>query len=107
MTGIPSDTNSGIGMATFLLGDTCEFDRAIFTISPAERQTQVGLYTQDIWHISPKLTFTYGLRWDWFEPIKAAHPGGLANFDPSTGNILLAGLGQISEASATLAAKDT
>ncbi len=106
VTGIPSDTNSGIGMATFLLGDTCEFDRAIFTVSPAERQTQLGLYMQDIWRISPKLTFNYGLRWDWFEPIKAAHPGGLANFDPSTGDILLAGLGQVSDSANITTPKD-
>ena len=93
-------------MATFLLGDTCEFDRAIFTISPAERQTQLGLYIQDIWRINPKLTLSYGLRWDWFEPVKAAHPGGLANFDPSTGDILLAGLGQVSNSANVTTPKD-
>ena len=106
VTGIPGNSSSGIGMATFLLGDTCEFDRAIFTISPAERQTQLGFYIQDIWRVNPRLTLNYGLRWDWFEPVTAAHPGGLANFDPGTGNILLAGLGSISDSANVTTPKD-
>jgi outer membrane receptor protein involved in Fe transport len=106
VTGIPGNSSSGIGMATFLLGDTCEFDRAIFTISPAERQTQAGLYIQDIWRANKKLTLSYGLRWDWFEPVTAAHPGGLANFDPATGDILLAGLGSVSNSANVTTPKD-
>jgi hypothetical protein len=87
---------SGLGMASFLLGGTCNFDRAIFTVFPAERQTNAGLYAQDVWHISPRLTLNYGLRWDYFTPVTSPYKGGLANFDWTTGNILLAGLGDVS-----------
>ncbi len=66
-TGDPSDTNSGLGMATFLLGNTCTFDRAIFTGMPAERQTNLGLYIQDIWRISPRLTL------NWRPPVGLFH----------------------------------
>jgi outer membrane receptor protein involved in Fe transport len=83
-------------MASFLLGGTCNFDRAIFTVFPAERQTNAGLYAQDVWHISPRLTLNYGLRWDYFTPVTSPYKGGLANFDWTTGNILLAGLGDVS-----------
>jgi hypothetical protein len=96
ITASPSVPNSGLGMAAFLLGLPSEFDRAIFTIFPGERQTRVGIYAQDIWHVRPKLTANLGLRWDKFTPITPAHPGGLANFDPASGKILLAGLGKVS-----------
>ncbi len=95
-TGNPSQTNSGLGMATFLLGGTCSFDRAIFTQRPAERQTNLGLYVQDIWRLNSRLTVNYGLRWDYFTPVTSPKKGGLANFDPDTGDILLAGLGNVS-----------
>lgn len=95
-TGDPSDPNSGLGMATFLLGGTCSFDRAVFNGRPAERQSTLGLYAQDIWRVTPKLTLNYGLRWDYFTPVTSPYKGGLANFDPATGDILLAGLGSVS-----------
>jgi hypothetical protein len=95
-TGIPSNPDSGLGMATFLLGGTCSFDRAIFTGMPAERQSQIGLYAQDTYRVNSKLTINYGLRWDKFTPVTSPYKGGLANFDFSTGNILLAGLGKVS-----------
>lgn len=97
VTANPSVANSGLGMATFLLGDPSEFDRAIFTQFPGERQTRLGIYGQDIWRLTPKLTARIGLRWDYLSPITPAHPGGLADFDPATGDILLAGLGHNSE----------
>ena len=80
-------------MATFLLGMPSEFDRAIFTQFPEERQTRWGLYGQDTWHASRKLTLSLGLRWDYYTPVTPGRPGGLANFDPATGDILLGGLG--------------
>jgi hypothetical protein len=95
-TGSPSDPTSGIGMATLLLGGTCSFDRAVFNGEPAERQSTTGLYAQDIWRITPRLTLNYGLRWDYFTPVTSPYKGGLANFDPTTGQILLAGIGSVS-----------
>ncbi len=95
-TGDPSDPTSGLGMATFLIGGTCSFDRAVFNGEPAERQSTTGLYAQDVWRITPKLTLNYGLRWDYFTPVTSPYKGGLANFDPATGDILLAGLGSVS-----------
>ncbi len=106
ITGIPSDTNSGMGMATFLLGTPSEFDRAVLADYPGERQTRIGAYVQDVWRVNHKLTVNAGLRWDWFEPVKSAHPGGLANFDVKTGMILLAGLGDVSMSTNVVTPKD-
>jgi outer membrane receptor protein involved in Fe transport len=96
VTGIAGNANSGLGMATFLLGAPSEYDSAIFTQFPEERQTRWGVYGQDTWRATPKLTLSLGLRWDYFTPVTPGKPGGLAVWDPSTGNILLAGLGQVS-----------
>jgi hypothetical protein len=95
-TANPSEPTSGLGLATLFLGGTCAFDRAIFTQRPAERQTSLGLYIQDIWRINSRLTVNYGLRWDYFTPVTSPNKGGLANFDPNSGDILLAGLGNVS-----------
>ena len=58
------------------------------------RQTRL-LFAQDSWRINSKLTFTYGLRWEDYLPQTAAKPGGAGSFDPSTGEVLAAGIGNV------------
>ena len=54
---------TGLPMADFLIGSPSSF--AQNTISnDRERQRNFGLYVQDSWKVSPKLTVNYGLRWD-------------------------------------------
>ncbi len=88
---------SGIGTASFLLGDPSEFDRAVFAQFPGERQTRLGIYGQDVWRVNRKLTVTLGVRWDKFTAVTAHFPGGLAKFDPNTGDIDLSNLGNNSK----------
>ena len=47
--------------------------------------------------MTPKLTANYGLRWDYFGPDETDLKGGLSNFDPKTGELLLANLGGVSK----------
>jgi len=90
-------SGTGLGMGTFLLGMPSEFDRAVFSQLPAERDTRIAPYIQDNWHLTKKLTLNLGLRYDYIGPSTPAFPGGGVNFDPSTGDLLLSGLGKVSK----------
>lgn len=95
-TANPNKPGSGLGAASFLLGLPDSFNRGVFNFIPHERQWRDAVYAQDTWRINPKLTFNYGLRWDYFGPDETDIKGGLSNFDPNTGQLLLANLGGVS-----------
>jgi len=96
ITGANEVAGSGLGMASFLLGLPSFFNRAVLTGFTSERMTRAAFYWQDIWRVTPKLTFNYGVRYDYYSPVTPGHPGGLVNFDINTGDLLLAGLGSVS-----------
>lgn len=90
------NATTGAAMASFLLGQPASFGRYFTGIGlyPGLRQTRIFLYGQDTWRVTRKLTLNYGLRWENYLPEGAARPGGAGSFDPLTGNVLVAGLGQ-------------
>ncbi|GJG86903.1 TonB-dependent receptor [Gemmatimonadetes bacterium T265] len=48
-------------------------------------QTVYGAYAQDRWDVSPSVTFTYGLRWDYDDlTSRGASKADLTNFQPRT-----------------------
>ncbi|MGH9631977.1 MAG: TonB-dependent receptor domain-containing protein, partial [Bryobacteraceae bacterium] len=96
ITGADEAAGSGLGMASFLLGMPSNFNRAVLRGFTSERMTRAAFYWQDIWRATPKLTLNYGLRYDYYSPVTPGHPGGLVNFDINTGDLLLAGLGDVS-----------
>jgi hypothetical protein len=56
--------SSGFGYASFFLGAT----NTVSTAAPADVRLgthSYGIYIQDSWKITRKLTFDYGLRWDY------------------------------------------
>jgi hypothetical protein len=85
-----SDSANGSSFASFLLG-------AVNTASayiPLETDLlfyHTGIFAQDDWHITPKLTVSYGIRWDYMPPFSEAHnymtafESGLTN--PGAGNL--------------------
>ncbi|MGO9272712.1 MAG: TonB-dependent receptor domain-containing protein [Terriglobia bacterium] len=87
---------TGLGMATFLLGLPSEYDRAVFSQLPAERDWRVSPYFEDDFHATPRLTLNLGVRYDYIGASTPAFPGGGVNFDPATGNLVLGGLGSVS-----------
>jgi hypothetical protein len=97
VTGANEVAGSGLGMATFLLGMPSAFDRAVLKGFTSERMWRSAVYWQDVWRATPRLTLNYGLRYDYIGPDTAARPGGLVNFDLNTGDLLLAGLGDVSK----------
>lgn len=84
----------GLGLASFLLGQTTSFRRYVSpNTEAAERQKRFFFFGQDTWRINSKLTFNYGLRWEMVFPetVNAAGNGG--QLDLRTGDIVVAGVG--------------
>ena len=74
----------GFPYASFLLGAVDQFSIA----APAQYKigkTQFGMFAQDAWKVSRKLTVNYGLRWDWGGYYKEQYNRGL-DFSATTPN---------------------
>lgn len=86
----------GFGLATLLLGDVTNFRRYVSTRTDAkERQWRHFYYGQDTWRINPRLTIAYGLRLDVINPQVVNAPGAGGFLDLDTGEIRVAGVGDI------------
>ena len=74
-------TNTGLGMADFLLGQTTSWSQGI-PYGFYNRQYYMALYAQDSWKVTPRLTLNYGVRW---EPYNAPWSkfGQFSHFDSS------------------------
>jgi outer membrane receptor protein involved in Fe transport len=63
-------------------------DRSVFfngaTGVPEGKQYFYGVYAQDGWKLKPNLTMSYGLRYDYFSPLRQAHHHEV-NVDTVTG----------------------
>ena len=57
------NTNGALSQGVALNGKPLTFLGPATTLFP-NYQTDLGLYWQDKWQVTPKLTVTYGLRWD-------------------------------------------
>lgn len=89
--------NDGLAMANFLLGAVTSFNRFVSTSTNAqERQKRIFWYGQDSWRVTPKLTFTYGLRWEMVFPETVNEQGNGAELNVNTGNMEVFGLGLVS-----------
>jgi Carboxypeptidase regulatory-like domain/TonB dependent receptor len=81
--------SSGFGYASFLLGNTSTVSSA----APADVRLgthSYGLYIQDSWKITRRLTFDYGLRWDYGILWKEQY-GRMQNADFDAPNSLIGG----------------
>ncbi|HEX8139237.1 MAG TPA: TonB-dependent receptor [Pyrinomonadaceae bacterium] len=88
--------NTGLGLASFLLGNVSEFRRYVSTTTDArEYQRRFFFYGQDTWRVSQKLTFNYGLRWELIFPeyVKGAGDGSLLNLE--TGELFVGNTGEV------------
>lgn len=92
VTGNPSVQNSGLGMASFLLGLPSTFGRDITITQPQEKQWRLALYVQDTWQVTPKLTLMLGLRWIHITPIFSQKGQSVGNLDLNTGDVVLTNL---------------
>ncbi|MDX2153648.1 MAG: TonB-dependent receptor [Bryobacteraceae bacterium] len=84
----------GLGLATFLLGQTTYFARYVSPNTDArESQKRFFFYGQDTWRATRKLTLNYGLRWEMIFPEKVNEAGNGGQLDLRTGEIVVAGVG--------------
>ena len=103
-TGNPADagstTSSANAFASFLLDwpGTVRRDLKVFD-EPGTKHTGVAAFIQDKWQIRPDITADLGLRWEYYTPLTGiAGKGALANYDPSTHTIQVAGFGAFDNA---------
>lgn len=96
-TGLPSTngqnlSGGGVGFpyASFLLGQVSSASVSSGQF-PQMRKQSWGLFVQDNWKITHRLTLDYGLRWDWQEPPYEIHDL-LSMFSPTTPNPSAGGL---------------
>ncbi|MGB9402730.1 MAG: TonB-dependent receptor [Candidatus Acidiferrales bacterium] len=84
----------GLDLATFLLGDVSNFDRYVSSsLTAGEHQKRFFFYAQDTFRVTPKLTLSYGVRWEDYSPetMTGKGLGGFANLQQ--GIIRVAGYG--------------
>lgn len=82
----------GLGLATFLVGDVSAFSRSIGNSTDAGvHQKRLFFYGQDTWRATPKLTLSYGLRWEIYFPETVTGTGRGGYLNLNTGMIGVAG----------------
>jgi hypothetical protein len=72
MTAQTSTSGDGASFAALMLG-AVEQASAYVPLDTGLRFLHYGYFGQDEWHITPKLTISYGLRWDYSPRESAAH----------------------------------
>jgi Carboxypeptidase regulatory-like domain len=89
-TGVPAPLTitggytPGFPFANFLLGDVTSATQYAPVDARMYKQ-QWGVFVQDSWKVTRKLTLDYGLRWDYATPASEEH-GRSANLGPTTPN---------------------
>src|SRR6185437_3369728 len=83
--------------ADFLLGLPNTIQKDIQFLNPAAlRESQWGAFARDQWQISSKLTFNYGIRYE-FYPLATTDHHGLFIFNPTDGNVYAGGVNGVPE----------
>ncbi|HKX30150.1 MAG TPA: TonB-dependent receptor [Blastocatellia bacterium] len=78
------------GLANFIAGAPVTIVRQASLYKPGYRSWEIGFYVQDDWRARNWLTLNLGVRYDIFTT-KTEQYNRLANFDPVTARVLIAG----------------
>jgi carboxypeptidase family protein/TonB-dependent receptor-like protein len=78
----------------FLLGLPSQIGRLKLVEPYTTRMSEYSLYVRDQWQASPKLTLSYGTRWEYF-PIPTRADRGLERYDVNTNQMLIGGVGTV------------
>jgi hypothetical protein len=88
--------NTGLGVASLLLGFPASERRGVIYHFPSNRLKQFFFFAQDDFKATRKLTLNYGLRYELYMPVTDKYDNQ-ANFDVATGKVLLANRGNNSK----------
>jgi hypothetical protein len=80
----------GSAVASFLLGEAFQASTLI-PVETSFRYQRYALFAQDEWRMTPALTFSYGLRWDYQPPMTEAS-NQMSSFVPDLTNPRAGGL---------------
>jgi hypothetical protein len=103
-TGSPTETSSLTGLAnsfaSFLLDWPNGVARDLKVIDkPGTKHWAIAGFVHDKWQARPNLTVDLGLRWEYYNPLQGIEgKGTLANYDPATNTIRVAGYGNTTNA---------
>ncbi len=89
-----ASASSGDGLASFLLGYPSAVSTA-YNNFPAQGQRYFGVFFQDDWRVTRKLTLNLGLRWEYESPISDRFDHQIIGFDATTTTSLAAGGPQV------------
>lgn len=81
-------SNTGLGMASFVLGDVSNFGRYVSSsINAKEFQKRDFFYFQDTWRPRPSLSINYGMRYELYFPesVNGKGQGALAELNGGSG----------------------
>nr|MBA2353378.1 TonB-dependent receptor [Acidobacteriota bacterium] len=96
LRGGPSGNNFN-SFATFLLGLPTQIGRVNEVDAPfTTRNIAYSFYVRDQWQVKPKLTVSYGTRWEYFPVPTRAHRG-LERYNPQTNMMEIGGVGSVPE----------
>jgi hypothetical protein len=80
-------------VSAFLLDVPYSLGRDVNTYFPGLRAWEFFAFGGDTWQVSQKLTINLGLRWELYPPATPPFPGLFSNYDPSTNDLVVAGVG--------------
>ena len=78
-----SPNNTGDAFADFLLGFPAQTQRSVGNAQAYLRQNSYSAYLQDDWRLTPRISISAGLRYEYVSPFSEAR-GNLLNLDYST-----------------------
>jgi len=91
-------TVGGYALASLMLGLYSNFQRfGQVSTNQEDRQNRLFTFVQDTWRVTPKLTVSYGLRWDVWFPDFSLNSGQGGRYDVTNNIVYIPGVGGVSQ----------